>query len=112
MTIRQNMSTGFTITIAILAFGFTAGCEAPKGVDLQAKDWELHVPIGTAKFETESGGFSLSKLKANEIKEFLGNDFEGEVYDGKVFKGKVYKGAADTSTKRIFVRAGNNTIGY
>ena len=100
MTIRQIMSTVFTLSGAILVFSFTVGCEAPEGIDLKAKDWALHVPIGTAKFETESGGFSLSQLKAEEIQNYLGDDFDGEVYDGKGTAAK------ETAGQRIFVKAG------
>jgi hypothetical protein len=94
------MSTVFAVSAAIFMVCFAVGCEAPKGVDLKAKDWGLHVPIGTAKFESEDGGFSLSKLKASEIQNMLGDDFEGTVYDGKGTK------ALDTENKRIFVKAG------
>ncbi|MDR2468089.1 MAG: hypothetical protein LBD22_03920, partial [Spirochaetaceae bacterium] len=49
----------------------------------------LHLPVGVAKFESESGGFSMSKLRADEIKTSFGPSFEGDVYDGKNGNGTI-----------------------
>ena len=68
-----------------------ASCEAPSGAKFNARDWKLHVPVGTAKFEQKDGGFSLNKLSADEVQTMLGKDFSGVVYDGYETIGGVEK---------------------
>ena len=68
--------------VSLVFIPLFASCEAPSGVKFNAKDWKLHVPVGTAKFEQKDGDFSLNKLSAGEVQTMLGKDFSGVVYDG------------------------------
>ncbi|MDR2490919.1 MAG: hypothetical protein LBD20_05900 [Spirochaetaceae bacterium] len=91
-----TLSIAYVIVITALA-----SCEAPSGARFNAKNWKLHVPVGTAKFEQKDGGFSLNKLSADEVQTMLGKDFSGVVYDG-------YETIVNTE-KRINVRLPDNS---
>jgi hypothetical protein len=89
---RARGAAGIAAGALLSAFG--AGCSVPTGVDLEAKDWGLHIPVGIARFETSGDGFSMGKLRASEIQSTFGPAFEGAVYDGV---------DGENSSNRIFV---------
>ncbi|MDR2521735.1 MAG: hypothetical protein LBC72_04170 [Spirochaetaceae bacterium] len=102
--------TVFTTLTGGVILALLAACEVPGGVQLQSKDWNLHVPVGSTKFEQADDGFSLNKLQAAEIQNMLGDGFEGIVYDGYEQLDSSGRRSAQAAERRLQVRAGSAVI--